>query len=73
MQPGWPSHIGTNGESIFFSTDSSPFVLAWHFGEPLKGSAIQESPLPMYLSEGGIASSTSAAQFIKALLGLYGE
>ena len=27
MWPGWPSHIGTNDESIFFCVDSSPFVL----------------------------------------------
>ena len=67
MQPGWPSHIGTNGESIFFSIESSPFVLAWHFGEPLKAVQSKKALLPMYLSEGGIASSTRAAQFIKAL------
>ena len=24
--------------------DSSPFVSSWHLNEPLKGSAIQESP-----------------------------
>ena len=68
MQPRWPSHVGANGESIFFSVDSSPFVFAWHFGEPLKGSAIQERPTSnVSYSEGGIASSTRAAQFIKAL------
>ena len=44
MQPGWPSHIWTNGKSIFFGIDSSPFVSSWHLGEPLKGSANQESP-----------------------------
>ena len=44
MQPGWPSHIRTNGKSIFFGVDSSPFVSSWHLDEPLKGSAIQESP-----------------------------
>ena len=44
MQPGWPPHIWTNGKSILFSINSSPFVPSWHLGEPLKGSAIQESP-----------------------------
>ena len=44
MQPGWPSHIRTNGKSIFFGVNSSPFASSRHLGEPLKGSAIQESP-----------------------------
>ena len=44
MQPGWPSHIRTNGKSIFFGINSSPFASSRHLGEPLKGSAIQESP-----------------------------
>ena len=26
MQPGWPSHTQTNGKSIFFGMNSSPFV-----------------------------------------------
>ena len=33
----------------------------------LKAVQSKKAPLPMYLSEGGIASSTRAAQFIKAL------
>ena len=44
VQPGWPSHIRTNGESIFFGINSSPFASSRHLGEPLKGSAIQEGP-----------------------------
>ena len=67
MQPGWPSHSRTNGESIFFSINSSPFVPSWHLGKPLESSASKKALLPMYLSEGGMAISTRAAQFIKAL------
>ena len=52
------SHGGrTNGEGIFFCID---FCL-------LKAVQSKKALLPMYLSEGGIASSTGAAQFIKAL------
>ena len=40
MQPGWPSHSRTNGESILFSVDSSPFMPSWHLGKPPKNSAI---------------------------------
>ena len=60
VQPGWPSYSRTNGESVFFSMDSSPFVPSWEAVQSKKAQ------LPMCLSEGGIASSTRAAQFIKA-------
>ena len=36
--------IRTNGKSIFFGINSSPFSSSRHLGEPLEGSAIQESP-----------------------------
>ena len=54
MQPGRPSHIRTNGESIFFCVDSSPFVLAWHFGKPLQSSAVQEGPTSNILAKAGL-------------------
>ena len=44
VQPGWPSHNRTNGESILFSIDSSPLVPSWHLGKPTKDSAISEGP-----------------------------
>ena len=40
---------------------------AWHFGSLLKAVQSKKDLLPMYLSEGGMASSTRAAQFMKAL------
>ena len=40
VQPGWPSHSRTNGESILFSIDSSPLMPSWHLGKPTKDSAI---------------------------------
>ena len=68
MQPGWPSHGRTNGEIILFSIDSSPFMPSWHLGKPTKKTVqSRKALLPMYLSEGGMASSTRAAQFMKAL------
>ena len=44
-RPGFSFHIfGQMAKNIFFDIDSSPFVSSWDLGEPLKGSAIQESP-----------------------------
>ena len=40
VQPRWPSHSRTNGESILFCIDSSPFMPSWHLDKPTKDSAI---------------------------------
>ena len=69
MQSGCPSYIGTNGESIFFSIDSLPGILA----SLSKALQSKKASLPMYLNEGGIASSTRPAQFKKASTRIDGE
>ena len=44
VQPRWPSHSRTNGQSILFCIDSSPFMPSWHLDKPPKDSAILEGP-----------------------------
>ena len=65
MQPGWPSHSRTNGEKHSLQHGLLAiyaFLASWQ-----KTVQSRKALLPMYLSEGGKASSTRAAQFMKAL------
>ena len=52
MQPGWPFHGRTDGESIFFRVNPSPSACSGHFDQPPKGSAVQESPTSNILERG---------------------
>ena len=64
---GWPSHSRTNGEAFSSAWTPRNLCLPGILASPLKTVQSRKALLPMYLSEGGMASSTGAAQFMKAL------
>ena len=67
MQPGWPFHSRTDGESIFFRINPRHLRVPGILTSLRRAVQSKKALLPKNLREGGMASSTRAAQFIKAL------
>ena len=67
MQPGWPFHGRTDDKSIFFSINPRHLRVPGILTSLRRAVQSKKAPLPIYLRAGGMASSTRAAQLIKAL------